>query len=147
MPPGRPGRGNARHSAKRRVYPGWPGPGAALARRSRGRHLDHHEALSSRIDPRVAHYTGQEELAQAIQVGLEARARGDDDTATQMLGKAVKIAAESDNDEMTARLKRVVDVQDAATGTVRLKRGVAKADEMDLELESTTTKRAVRRQP
>jgi hypothetical protein len=103
------------------------------------------EALSSRIDPRVAHYTGQEELAEAIQAGLEAREKGDDERATQMLGKAVKLAAESDNEEMTARLQRVVDVEDASSGTVRLKRSVDKAAAMDLELESTTTKRAARR--
>ena len=103
------------------------------------------EALSSRINPRVAHYTGQEELAEAIQAGLQARERGDDDAATHLLGKAVKLAAESGNDEMTARLNKVVDIQDAATGTVRLKRGVAEAATMDLELESTTTKRAAHR--
>jgi len=103
------------------------------------------EALSSRINPRVAHYTGQEELAQAIQAGLEARERGDDESATRLLGKAVRLATESDNDDMTARLKRVVDVEDAASGTVRLKRSVDKAATMDLELESTTTKRATRR--
>jgi hypothetical protein len=103
------------------------------------------EALSSRINPRVAHYTGQEELALAIQGGLQARERGDDDAATHLLGKAVKLAAQSGNDEMTARLQKVVDVDDAATGTVHLKRGVSDVATMDLELESTTTKRAARR--
>jgi hypothetical protein len=103
------------------------------------------EALSSRINPRVAHYTGQEELAQAIQGGLQARERGDDDTATHLLGKAVKLAADSGNDEITNRLKKVVDIQDAVTGTVRLKRSVSDAATMDLELESTTTKRAAHR--
>jgi hypothetical protein len=103
------------------------------------------EALSSRINPRVAHYTGQEELAQAILGGLQARERGDDEAATHLLGKAVKLASESGNDEMTARLKKVVDVQDAATGTVRLKRSVSETAAMDLELESTTTKRASHR--
>jgi hypothetical protein len=103
------------------------------------------EALSSRINPRVAHYTGQEELAQAIQAGLDARERGDEDAATHLLGKAVKLANDSGNDEMTARLQKVVDIDDAATGTVRLKRGVSTAATMDLELESTTTKRAARR--
>jgi hypothetical protein len=47
---------------------------------------------------------------------------------------------------MTSRLKRVVDIDDAASGTVRVKRNVEKAAAMDLELESTTTKRA-RREP
>jgi hypothetical protein len=99
------------------------------------------EGLSSRINARVAHYTGQEELAQAIQAGLEAREQGDDERATQLLGRAVQLAAESDNTAMTARLRRVVDVEDAGKGTVRLKRGVEKAAAMDLELESTTTAR------
>ena len=102
------------------------------------------EALSSRINPRVAHYTGQAELAAAIQDGLEARERGDQAAATHLLGKAVKIAHDSGNEEMTARLKKVVDVEDAASGTVRLRRSVDKAATMDLELESTTTKRARR---
>jgi hypothetical protein len=105
------------------------------------------EALSSRINPRVAHYTGQEELALAIQSGLQARERGDDDAATHLLGKAVKLATLSGNDEMTARLKKVVDIDDAASGTVRLKRGVSETATIDLELESTTTRRAVRRAP
>ena len=38
------------------------------------------EALSTRISRHVAHYTGQAELAQAIQDGLEAHRAGDDDT-------------------------------------------------------------------
>ncbi len=99
------------------------------------------DSLSSRIDHHVAHYTGQGELAEAIQQGLELRARGDEGHATQLLGKAVKIAHASGNTEMTQRLKKVVDVVDAAAGTVRLKKDAAKAATMDLELESRTTKR------
>ncbi len=103
------------------------------------------DSLSSRIDHHVAHYTGQGELAQAIQQGLELRARGDEGQATQLLGKAVKIAHASGNTEMTQRLKKVVDVVDAAAGTVRLKKDAAKAATMDLELESRTTKRLHRK--
>ena len=51
---------------------------------------------------------------------------------------------ESENVETTTRLARVVDVVDPTEGTVRLKRGVGKAAEMDLELESTATGRARR---
>src|SRR5262249_1902777 len=102
-------------------------------------------ALSSRINARVAHYTGQAELAEAIQGGLQARERGDDEAATQMLGNAFRLAAASGNDEMTARLQKVVEIDDPAAGTVRLNRGVSAAATMDLELESTTTKRAARR--
>jgi VWA domain-containing protein len=103
------------------------------------------DRLTSRIDPTVAHYTGQEEMAQAIQQGLEASERGNLAAATQLLGRAVQLAHESGNAEMTSRLKRVVDIDDAASGTVRVKRTVEKTAAMDLQLESTTTKRAVRR--
>jgi hypothetical protein len=64
-----------------------------------------------------------------------------------MLGRAVKLAHESGNTEMTQRLARVVEVMDAASGTVRLKRDVSKAATMDLELESRTTKRVKKAPP
>jgi hypothetical protein len=102
------------------------------------------ESLSSRLDATVAHYNGQDELASAIQQGLDAREKGDEAKATQLLGRAVQLAHESDNAELTTRLTKVVDVVDPTSGTVRLKRSVAKAATMDLELESTTTKRARR---
>ncbi len=98
-------------------------------------------ALTARISPEVAHYTGQTELAAAIQEGLAAKAAGDDRTATTKLGRAIQLAQETGNDEATSKLKKVVDVQDAATGTVRLKRGVDKADEMALDTASTKTTR------
>jgi hypothetical protein len=102
------------------------------------------DALTTRINPAVAHYTGQVELAEAIQEGLAARASGDDATATVKLGRAVKLAAESGNDEATTRLKKVVDIQDPGTGTVRLKRNVDKLDEMALDTASTKTTRVHR---
>ncbi|MBO0837866.1 MAG: VWA domain-containing protein [Actinobacteria bacterium] len=102
------------------------------------------DALSSRLDATVAHYNGQDELAAAIQKGLEAREQGDEGTATDLLGRAVKIAHESGNADMTTRLKKVVDVLDPAQGTVLLKKTVSKVATMDLELESTTTRRARR---
>jgi hypothetical protein len=105
------------------------------------------DSLSSRIEQHVAHYTGQGELAVAIQQGLDARAQGNDAAATQLLGKAVKIAHESGNAAMTQRLAKVVDVVEVATGTVRLKREVSKAAAMDLELESRTTKRMKKSAP
>lgn len=99
------------------------------------------EALTTRIDPAVAHYTGQTELADAIQKGLEAKAAGDDATATAKLGRAVQLAAETGNDEATSRLRKVVDIDNVETGTVRLKRSVDKADEMALDTASTKTTR------
>jgi len=104
------------------------------------------EALTTRINPQVAHYTGQAELASAIQDGLAAKAAGDDATATIKLGRAVQLAAETGNEEATQRLKKVVDVDDPETGTVRLKRDIAKLDEMALDTASTKTTR-VRSKP
>jgi hypothetical protein len=98
-------------------------------------------AASTSINPQVAHYTGQAELAQVIQQGLEARKAGDFGGATAKLGRAVQLAARSGNEDTAKLLSKVVDVVDAATGTVRLKAKVADADEMTLETRSTKTVR------
>ena len=98
-------------------------------------------ALSTRLNRRVAHYTGQAELADAIQEGLDARRSGDVDTATARLGRAVALAAESGNAETSALLEKVVEVDDPATGRVRLRREVTAADEMTLDVRSTRTAR------
>ncbi len=102
------------------------------------------ESLTTRINAQVAHFTGQEELADSIREGLEAKARGDVDQATVLLGKAAKIAIQTGNDEVTQRLKKVVDVVDATEGTVRLRSGASKGDEMELDMGGTRT---VRRRP
>ncbi len=99
------------------------------------------QQLSTSINHEVAHYTGQAELADCIQDGLEARKRGDLGRATFKLGRAVQLAAESGNDGTMKLLQAVVEVEDAATGTVRLKREVAAIDEMSLDTRSTTTVR------
>ena len=64
-----------------------PGAGAGL--------WSDDSALTTRINPAVAHYTGQAELAVAIQDGLAAKAAGDDVTATLKLGRAAQLAAET----------------------------------------------------
>jgi len=102
------------------------------------------ENLSTRINREVAHYTGQAELADAIHDGLAARAAGDDDTATMKLGRAVQIAHETGNEESVRLLEKVVDVDDPKTGTVRLRREVADADAMALDVRSTRTVRVGR---
>lgn len=98
-------------------------------------------ALTARIDPAVAHYTGQTELASAIQDGLAAKAAGDEATATVKLGRAVQLAAVTGNEEATAKLRKVVEIENPNEGTVRLKRGVDKLDEMALDTASTKTTR------
>jgi von Willebrand factor type A C-terminal domain/von Willebrand factor type A domain len=101
-------------------------------------------AQSTRINASVAHYTGQAELAAAIAEGLDARKAGDVDTATIKLGRAVQLAAASGHTETQALLEKVVDIEDSATGTVRLKPQVEKADEMSLDTRSTRTVRVGR---
>ncbi|MFI1837770.1 VWA domain-containing protein [Streptomyces olivaceoviridis] len=96
---------------------------------------------STAISPQVAHYTGQAELAQVIQKGLDLRKAGDFDGATAKLGRAVQLANASGNADTAKLLAKVVDVVDAVTGTVRLKTRVAEADEMTLETRSTKTVR------
>jgi hypothetical protein len=97
--------------------------------------------LTAQINPEVAHYTGQAELAQVIQEGLAAKSAGDEATATTKLGRAVQLATESGNTEATSKLRKVVDITDARTGTVRLKKAVDKVDEMALDTASTKTTR------
>jgi von Willebrand factor type A C-terminal domain/von Willebrand factor type A domain len=99
------------------------------------------QQLSTRISNEVAHYTGQAELAECIQEGLEARKTGDNATATFKLGRAVQLAAASGNDGTMKLLAAVVDVEDPATGTVRLRNEIAEVDEMALDTRSTRTVR------
>ena len=60
-----------------------------------------------------------------IQDGLAAKAAGQDEVATAKLGRAVQLADQTGNDEMTTRLKKVVEIDDADTGTVRLKKSAS----------------------
>ena len=102
------------------------------------------DALSTRINREVAHYTGQAELADAIATGLAARQSGDEKEATMKLGRAVQIAHEAGNEGTVRLLQKVVDVENPKTGTVRLKRTVEAADEMALDVRSTRTVRVQR---
>ncbi|MFK0045854.1 VWA domain-containing protein [Streptomyces sp. NPDC090741] len=124
------------------LLPGAPGePPATLAQGLVRAVWTDDLAASTAINPQVAHYTGQAELAQAIQQGLEARKLGDVDGATAKLGRAVQLASASGNADTAKLLAKVVDVVDAAAGTVRLKAKVADADEMTLETRSIQTVR------
>lgn len=98
------------------------------------------EAQSAVIDPTVAHYTGQAELADSIRLGLEARAKGETNRAEALLGRAVQLAAES-NPETMKLLRAVVEVEDEKQGTVKLRRDVRKEDEFALDTRSTKTAR------
>ncbi|NJP68343.1 VWA domain-containing protein [Streptomyces spiramenti] len=96
------------------------------------------------VDAHVAHYTGQSEMALAIEEGLDLRRRGDAHGATARLGLAVRLAHRSGNDRTARLLAKVVDVDDAVDGTVRLKATVSDADEMTLATRSARTVRTLR---
>jgi hypothetical protein len=101
-------------------------------------------ALSTRINRQVAHYTGQAELADAIQEGIVARRNGDVDEATAKLGRAVRLATESGNDQALQMLEQIVEIEDAATGKIAMKRKVDAAADLTIETRSTKTVRVKR---
>jgi hypothetical protein len=97
-------------------------------------------AESTRINRKVAHYTGQAELHELIQDGLSARAAGDLPTATARLARARRLAQDSGREDTARLLDRVVEV-DVATGTARLRTNVDRADEIQLDSGSVRTSR------
>jgi len=97
--------------------------------------------LSTRISPKIAHYTGQAELVEAVQGGLAARAAGDDDTARMRFGRAVQIADATGAEETGKLLRQLVEVEDASTGRVRLKTTATIEDQFTLDTRSTRTQR------
>jgi hypothetical protein len=63
-------------------------------------------------------------------------------TATARLGRALALATASGHADTAKLLQQVVEVDDAVSGTVRLKPVVADADEMALDTRSTKTIRS-----
>ena len=103
-------------------------------------------ALSTKINPQVAHYTGQEEMASLLKDGIAAMEAGDDSTATAKLGRARKIALESGHTDTAKLVERVADVVDEPTGTIRLKKKteVAGGIEEIIKVRSVKTTRVKR---
>jgi len=99
------------------------------------------DALTAPLSPEVAHYAGQAELARAIQEGLEALRDRNEELANRKLGRAAQLAVESGNNPVAGLIANVVDVVDAATGKVRMRRTVDRSDEMALDTRSTKTVR------
>jgi hypothetical protein len=99
------------------------------------------EAKSTRVNHELAHYTGQAEMARAIDDAYTARRSGDVDRATRQFGAAVRLAHEAGDTYKLQGLAAVVDIDDAATGTVRLKQQVDALDDLALEAGSVKTNR------
>jgi hypothetical protein len=99
------------------------------------------EAKSTRVNHELAHYTGQAEMARAIDDAYVARRSGDLETATRQFGEAVRMAHEAGDTYKLQGLAAVVDIEDPATGTVRLKQRVDALDDLALEAGSVKTNR------
>jgi von Willebrand factor type A C-terminal domain len=97
-------------------------------------------ALSTKINPQVAHYTGQEEMASLLHDGVAAMQAGDEQTATAKLGRARKIALESGHTDTAKLVERVAEVVDEPSGTVRLK----KKEDVDGGIEEIIKVRSVK---
>jgi von Willebrand factor type A C-terminal domain/von Willebrand factor type A domain len=95
---------------------------------------------SSRTNAHVMHYMRQAELAQNAQEGVAALQSGDENTGTDKLGRAVALAHQSGNEAMLGLLASVVDVIDAPTGTVKVKKRVTPEAAMALDARSVNTK-------
>jgi hypothetical protein len=101
---------------------------------------------STDINKKVAEVRDEAELADAIHYGVDALRRSDDETATKLFGKAAQIAKESGNEDALDRISKVVVIEDAVSGRVRLKDAVDEADLMENEVRlSTRTVRKVHR--
>lgn len=100
------------------------------------------EGKSARIPLGVARAKGNLELAVAIQEGVAAYQSGQMDIATKRLGRAVQLAHNMNDNEMTTRLSKMVEIVDPGQGTVKVK----KVDkEVAMKLDSASTRRAVRK--
>jgi hypothetical protein len=85
--------------------------------------------LSGSINPRVAGYTGQEELAAAVDAGLDAWRNGRPD-AGEKIGQAVRLAYQVQHADLLERFSAIAELVDPAAGVIRLRgyQQVSRAD-------------------
>jgi hypothetical protein len=83
-------------------------------------------------DATIMHQTELTELAQVILEGVDALSRGDRDAAIAGLGRAVQLSNVLGLHDTTTILSRLVDIEDATTGSVQLKHDVAEIDVVTL---------------
>jgi von Willebrand factor type A domain len=76
--------------------------------------------LASSIHPRVAGYTGQEDLASAVDAGLEAWRNGRPD-AEEKIGRAVQLAYQVRHADLMERFSAIAELVDPGAGVIRLR--------------------------
>ncbi|WP_234357271.1 vWA domain-containing protein [Streptomyces sp. NBRC 110028] len=84
--------------------------------------------LSSRVDPRLAHYGADSDLGLAITAGCDAYEAGDREEARRQWGQAVRLAHGLGSAKMLERLRGLVHIVDAATGEVRIREPIRPLD-------------------
>jgi hypothetical protein len=103
------------------------------------------EKQSAVINPQVASYTGQAELAAKIQEGIRALEGGDEARATAALARANALAVETGHEATQKLIRKLADVDDR--GTLRIKQKVDKMDLKELDTRSTRTARTKKLNP
>jgi von Willebrand factor type A domain len=98
------------------------GPATALV------HLTDDPVAHTRIDPAVAHYTGQEEVSRVLVAGCDAHQAGDRKAAEEHWANAVRMAAEANNVAALERLEHLVEILDAGEGRIRLREDLRDID-------------------
>jgi len=86
--------------------------------------------LSTQVNQRVRDYLGQTELDEAVQEALAARKAGDTQKATAKFGRAAKLAHETGRSDTLKLIGQAVEIVDAREGTVRLRAGASREEEM-----------------
>lgn len=97
------------------------------------------------LDPTVAIVFDQAELQHAIDAGCAALSKQDSETAVAELGRAVRLAHLAGNEENLRRLGRLVVIEDAERGKVRLRESFELEDLLSAEMGSVMTTRGGRR--
>ncbi len=97
------------------------------------------------LDPTVAVVFDQAELQKAIDAGCAALSKQDSTTAVVELGRAVRLAHLAENTENLRRLGRLVVIEDAERGKVRLRESFELEDLLSAEMGSVMTTRGGRR--
>lgn len=84
-------------------------------------HWTDNPALSAQNDAQVEHFEQHQRLGEAVAAATDAHRRGERDLAEQSLGWAVRLAHAMGADQQLDRLARLVEIDDAQAGRVRLR--------------------------
>ncbi|GLW95167.1 vWA domain-containing protein [Actinokineospora globicatena] len=94
--------------------------------------------LSTRISPQVAHFTGQQHIAELVRDGLDAHQAGDLPLATDRLGRAIDLAKRAGNEETVEHLAKLIEDDGAGTTRVRDRMDDVLRQMADIESKRTT---------